>query len=451
MAMPARTTICMVPAMQSADDSAAERILAPGVRPREVWAWAMYDFANSSYTTVVITAIFNAYFVAVVAGGRVWASFAWTAALAVSNILLMLVGPIAGAYVDLRANKKRLLLVSTAGCAASTAALALAGPETLPLTIFFLILSSFFFGIGENMIASFLPELASGDHQGKLSGWGWSLGYVGGLITLGICLLYINWASAQGQRAQQFVPVTMLITAAMFGIGSLPTFLLLHERAQAQPGRAGIVHATAARLRQTLHRTRHYLDLRRFLTCMVLYQAGIQAVIALAAIYAQQAMGFSTQDTVLLILVVNITAAIGAFAFGYVQDRIGHVATIAVTLAGWIVMIVLAWLAREALLFWIAANLAGLCLGASQSAARAFVAVLSPPDRRGEFFGLWGLAGRLSAIVGPLTYGAVNWLSQGDHRLAMLITGSYFVVGLLLLGGIDAERGKRAAQAGTNP
>lgn len=434
--------------MRSAADPAAKRVLAPGVSRREVWAWAMYDFANSSYTTVVITAIFNGYFVAVVAGGQAWASLAWTGALAVSHILLIIIGPIVGAYVDLRANKKRLLLISTAGCVASTAALALAGPDTLMLTVIFLVLSSFFFGIGENLIAAFLPELAGSDNQGKLSGWGWSLGYIGGLLTLGICLLYIDWATAQGQRAQQFVPITMWITAAMFGIASLPTFMLLRERAQAQSQDAadsGIVRYSAQRLLQTLRRAHHYIDLRRFLISMVVYQAGIQTVIALAAIYAQQAMGFSMRDTVLLIFVVNITAAIGAFAFGYIQDRIGHVATIAITLAGWIVMIALAWAARGPSLFWIAANIAGLCLGASQSAARAFVGVLSPPDRRGEFFGLWGLAGRLSAIVGPLTYGVVSWLSQGDHRLAMLITGSYFVVGLLLLVGVDAQRGKRAA------
>ncbi|OGS96528.1 MAG: MFS transporter [Gallionellales bacterium RBG_16_56_9] len=412
----------------------------------------MYDFANSSYTTIVITAIFNAYFVAVVAGNQAWASLAWTAALAASHVLLMIIGPMVGVYVDLRANKKRVLLISTVGCVASTAALALAGPNTLMLTTIFLVLSSFFFGIGENLIAAFLPELASEDHQGRLSGWGWSLGYVGGLLTLGICLLYMNWATAQGQSAQQFVPVTIWITAVIFGIASLPTFMLLRERAQPQEQRPdiGIMRRTGMRLLETLHRARGYTDLRRLLICMVVYQAGIQTVIALVAIYAQQAMQFSTQDTVRLIFVSNIAAALGAFTFGYIQDRIGHVATIGITLVGWITVIALAWAAQGALLFWVAANIAGLCLGASQSAARAFVAVLSPADRRGEFFGLWGLAGHLSAIVGPLTYGVVSWLSGGNHRAAMLFTGSYFVLGLLLLAGIDAERGKRAAHECTD-
>ncbi len=425
----------------------AKGILAPGVSRREAWGWAMYDFANSSYTTVVITAIFNAYFVTVVAGGKAWATLAWTAALAVSNALLMLIGPMLGAFADLRGNKKRLLLASTTGCVVSTAALALAGPDTLALTMLLLVLSSIFFGIGEVLAAAFLPELATRENQGKLSGWGWSLGYLGGLLALGICLFYVNWASAQGQQAQQFVPITMLITAVMFGMASLPTFLFLRERAQPQGSGTGMIRQTLARLWQTLHRARHYKDLRRLLFCIVVYQAGIQAVIALAAIYAQQAMGFTTQNTVLLIIVVNITAAIGAFAFGYIQDRLGHVATIAVTLVGWIVMILLVWMAQGPLLFWIAANIAGLCLGASQSAARAFVGVLSPASKRAEFFGLWGMAVRLASIVGPLTYGMVTWLSQGDHRLAMLITGSYFAVGLLLLTTVDAARGVRAAQS----
>lgn len=427
--------------------SAAGRVLAPGVSWREAWGWAMYDFANSSYTTVVITAIFNAYFVAVVAGGQAWATLAWTGTLAVSNLLLMVIGPVLGAYADLHGNKKRLLLASTVGCVATTAALALAGPETLFQTMVLLVLSSMFFGIGENLIAAFLPELATSDNQGKLSGWGWSLGYLGGLLSLGICLFYVDWAASRGQQAPQFVPVTMLITAAMFGMASVPTFLLLRERALAKESGSSMAGQAASGLFQSLQRVRHYIDLRRFLLCIVVYQAGIQAVIALAAIYAQQAMGFTTQDTVLLIIVVNITAAVGAFAFGYIQDRIGHVATIAATLAGWIVMIALAWLARGPLLFWIAANIAGFCLGASQSAARAFVGVLSPATRRAEFFGLWGMAARLASIVGPLTYGLVSWLSQGGHRLAMLITGGYFVAGLLLLMAVDAERGKRAAQS----
>ncbi len=408
----------------------------------------MYDFANSGYTTVVITAVFNAYFVASVAGKVPWATFAWTAALSVSYALNMLSAPIVGAYADAHAAKKKLLLLTTLGCVLFTASLALVGPGDLLLGIVLIILSNFFYSSGENLIAAFLPELATSRSMGKVSGWGWSLGYVGGLLSLGVCLAYVSWAQSEGQTAGQFVPVTMLITAALYLTASIPTFLYLRERAQPQPPSSvqhGVGWEAFQRIRQTLAHAQHYRDLRRFLICLVFYQAGIQAVVALAGIYAQQAMGFSTQQTIMLILVVNVTAAVGAFVFGNVQDKIGHTRAIALTLVGWLVMIGLAWGARTPGLFWLAANIAGLCLGASQSAGRALVGVLSPPVRLAEFFGLWGLASKLSFILGPITYGLVNWLSGGDHRLAILITGSYFLAGLLILAGVDVKRGRRAA------
>jgi len=400
----------------------------------------MYDFANSGYTTVVITAVFNAYFVAVIAGNAPWATFAWTAVLSASYALILLTGPVIGAYADLRAAKKRLLVLTTAGCVIATALLAFTGPGTLALAVVLLVFSNFCFASGENLIAAFLPELAQGESLGRVSGWGWSLGYLGGLLTLGLCLGYVTWAQAHGQEPQQFVPVTMLITAATFAAASLPTFLVLKERARAVP------RAAFARLAQTLRQAARYRDLARFLICIVFYQAGIQTVIALAAIYAEQALGFTTKDTIALILVVNVTAAVGAFAFGNIQDRLGHVRTIALTLLLWIATTLITWSASNSGLFWVAANLAGLCLGSSQSAGRALVGYLSPADRHAEFFGLWGFAVKLSSILGPITYGTVTWMTDGNHRLAMLATGGFFVAGLLLLSGIDVPRGRRAAE-----
>lgn len=426
--------------------AAPSRNLAADVRPREVWGWMMFDFANSGYTTVVITAVFNAYFVAVVAGKAVWATFAWTAALSVSYALIMISGPIIGAYADAHAAKKRLLLLSTAGCVLGTAALALVGPGELALGIVLLIISNFFFGTGENLAAAFLPELARGRALGKVSGWGWSLGYIGGLLSLGLSLAYVMHAQAQGHSSEHFVPVAMLITAALFAVAATPTFLFLRERAVPQKVPGGAYARALTRTWDTVRQAARYRDLFRFLVCIVFYQAGVQAVITLAAIYSEQAMQFSTQQTIMLILVVNLTASVGAFAFGQLQDRFGHIRTLAMTLVGWCLTVVLAWMATTPTLFWLAANLAGVCLGASQSAGRALVGYLSPADRRAEFFGLWGLAVKLSSILGPLTYGLVSWLSGGDHRLAILITGSYFLVGLVLLAGIDPRRGRRATR-----
>jgi UMF1 family MFS transporter len=407
----------------------------------------MFDFANSGYTTVVITAIFNAYFVSVVANNESWATFAWTASLAASYALIILTAPLVGAYADAYAVKKPLLAISTLGCIVFTALLYFVGKGDIGLAVILIIATNYFFGSGENLIAAFLPELAKNQALGKVSGWGWGLGYLGGIFSLGSCLVYITWAKTLNHEPDQYVPVTMVITAVIFAVASLPTFIYLKERAIPQPHFYGdkVIQESFLRLRSTLANVRQYQDLVRFLICLVFYQAGIQTVIALAAIYAQQVMGFDTQETILVVFLVNFTAALGAFAFGHIQDRLGHLVTIAITLAGWIVMVIIAWLAEDRTTFWIAANLAGLCLGASQSAGRALIGLFSPVSRRAEFFGLWGLAVKLSSILGPLTYGSVSWITDGDHRLAMLITGSYFIIGLLILKQIKVDRGQQAA------
>jgi UMF1 family MFS transporter len=221
--------------------------------------------------------------------------------------------------------------------------------------------------------------------------------------------------------------------------------MFLRERAQPVAGASDIVRSAFARVLDTVSHARRYVDLWRFLVCVVFYQAGIQTVVALAAVYAQEVMGFTTRDTLFLILVVNVTAAAGAFVFGHVQDRIGHVPTLVITMIGWLLAVVLAWMAEGATLFWIVANIVGLCLGSSQSAGRALVGYLSPPARTAEFFGLWGLAVKLSAILGPVTYGVVTWVTLGNHRFAMLVTGAFFVIGIAILSGLDVARGRRAA------
>ncbi|HEY8067268.1 MAG TPA: MFS transporter [Burkholderiales bacterium] len=424
-------------------NAAQNRSLAQDVSLREVWAWSMYDFANSGYTTVVITAVFNAYFVAAVAGGAPWATFAWTAALSASYLAVLLSAPVVGAWADAHAAKKRLLLVSTVGCVVFTALLFFVSPGGVALAVALVILSNFFFASGENLIAAFLTELADSKAMGRVSGWGWAFGYLGGLVSLAISLGYITWAQKHGLTGNDFVPVVMLITAAVFALTAAPTFVFLKERAVPHPD----VHAVSAwaRVLETLRAAHRYRDLQRFLVCILFYQAGIMAVIALAAIYAQEAMKFTSQQTIVLVLVVNVTAAIGAFGFGYLQDAIGHIKSMTLVLIGWIVMIALAYLAESATMFWVAANLAGLCMGSSQAAGRAIVGYLSPPARTAEFFGLWGLAVKAASIFGPLTYGAVTWIFEGNHRLGILAVGAYFVIGLLLLFGIDVERGRRAA------
>ncbi len=422
--------------------------LNPGVRPREVFGWAMYDFANSGYTTVVITAVFAAYFVGGVSGGASWATLAWTVGLSISYAIVMLTMPGLGAWADRRAAKKRLLMIFTAGCVLSTAALAWVGPGQVALGLFLLILSNTFFSYGESLTASFLPELSKPEAMGRVSGWGWALGYIGGMLTLGICLAYVLAAQARSEPASSFVPVTMVITAIIYGAAALVTFALLREHAAPQPdaGRSDGVLANLVQLRQTWREAAPYQDFKQLMACAVAYQAGVAVAISLAAIYAEQVIGFAPQETMVLIFVLNIAAFVGAFVFGYVQDALGHKLALALTIVGWVLTCVLAALSTTKGMFWWAAAVAGVCMGSSQSAGRAMAALMVPSHRMGEFFGLWTFAIRLASIVGPLSYGLITWLTDGNQRLAIASTALLFLLGLVLLRPVDMARGQRAAQ-----
>ncbi|ROZ75711.1 MFS transporter [Ramlibacter sp. WS9] len=421
--------------------------LNPGVRKREVFGWAMYDFANSGYTTVVITAVFAAYFVGGIAGKAEWATFAWTAALSASYAIVMLTMPSIGAYADLRAAKKRLLAIFTVGCVLSTAALAFAGPGSVPLAILLIIISNTFYSYGESLTAAFLPELARPDGMGKVSGWGWSFGYFGGMLALGLCLGYVIWAQGRGIKADSFVPVTMVITAALYGAAALVTFLLLKERAQPNPRalRENGFKASLQQLQRTFAQARQFSDFMWLLVCAVFYQGGVAVAITLAAIYAETVIGFQQQETMVLIFVLNLAAAGGAFAWGYLQDRIGHKIALGSTLVGWIAACVIAASSTTKGQFWWAATIAGLCMGSSQSAGRALAGLFAPQKQLAEFYGLWTFAIRLASIVGPLTYGAITWATGGNQRMAIMSTTVLFVVGLLLLQKVDVQRGRAAA------
>ena len=434
------------PSHTQSPERQAPAVLNPGVRRREVLGWAMYDFANSGYTTVVITAVFSAYFVGGVAQGASWATLAWTVALSVSYALVMLAMPVIGAWGDRHAAKKRLLAVTTVGCVLGTLALGWVGPGDVVLGMVLIVVSNTFYTVGESLIAAFLPELATAPGMGRVSGWGWALGYVGGMLCLGLCLAYVLQAQANGEAASAFVPVTMVMTAMFYGAASLFTFALLRERAVPSP-RMSEADAAARtsqwqRLRRSLRALQDYPELSRLLACIVAYQAGVAVAITLAAIYAEQVMGFQPQETMVLIFALNLAATVGAVALGHAQDRWGHQRTLAVTLVGWMLTCAIVALAHSKAVFWGAAVLAGLCLGSSQSAGRAMAGLLTPPAKTAEFFGLWSFAVRAASIVGPLLYGLITWLTGGNQRLAIGATAGLFLLGLWWLWPLDMARGR---------
>lgn len=426
------------------------KYLNEGVAPKEVFGWALYDAANSGYSTVVMTAIFNAYFVEAICGNATWATFAWTCAVALSNAIGMLVMPTIGRLADITARKKLWLLVATLLCIAATAGLGFAGPGMIATAVFFVVVSNLGFNLGVSLNSAFLPELARPAALGKVSGWGWSLGYVGGLWTLACCLVVVIFGGELGLDQHQVVAWTNWITAGLFLIISLPMFVWLKERAVPEAGAPtdmkAILKANSGQLLRTLRLMPRYGDFSCLVVCGFLYQCGISVVITLSAIYASAVLGFTMTETLVMVLLVNITAAIGAFGFGYVQDALGHKWALALTLVVWIVMALIAANATELYLFWISANLAGLAMGSSQSAGRAMVALFAPAKRLAEFYGVWNMALWLSAIVGPLTYGVVTWATNNDHRLAMMVTSSFFILGLLALLPINVARGQARVQ-----
>ena len=267
------------------------------------------------------------------------------------------------------------------------------------------------------------------------------------MLALGISLGYVLWAQKQGIPASSFVPVTVLLTAAIYGSASLVTFWLLSERAQPNPAAAqqSGLQASLRQLQQTFRQARRYRDFMWLLACAVFYQGGVAVAITLAAIYAEQVIGFEPQETMVLIFVLNLAAAGGAFAWGYLQDRIGHKLALGSTLVGWIATCVIAAVSTSKGQFWWAAAIAGLCMGSSQSAGRAMAGLFAPPRQLGEFFGLWTFAIRLASVIGPLSYGAIAWATGGNQRIAILSTTVLFFVGLVLLLKVDVARGRAAA------
>lgn len=419
----------------------------------EIAAWAAYDIANATYGTVVATAVYNAYFVDVICGqspgGKELGTFLLSVIIIpLSAIAIVLTAPVLGTIVDAMAAKKRMLFVTTTLCILCTATLSMIPPGAPWAAVIALTLANFFFGTGEDLIASFLPELSTQENMGRISAIGWGAGYVGSLIALGLCFVYFTWAKGQGMQQTEYVPFAMLICAILFFLFSLPTFIFLKERAIPQTDVVGKNYFKVGfeRLRHTVNHARHYRDLFNFLLTLCVYSCGSTAVIHLASVYAQQVLHFTASDSVIMILVVSVTAAVGAGIFGMVQDKIGAIKTLAITLSIWTIAVFIACMATEKAHLWIAANFVGIAMGATGSAGRALVGQFSPPGRSGEFLGLWGMAHKLATCIGAVTFGAVTHLSGNNYRVALLSCGVFFIAGLLLLWRVDEKRGRLAAK-----
>ncbi|HEY9420015.1 MAG TPA: MFS transporter, partial [Thermoanaerobaculia bacterium] len=379
--------------------SRSEPSSLPPASRREIWSWAMFDFANSSYTTVIVTVAFSIYFTRLVAPeGR--GDFLWGLGLLLGNLFVLLLSPIVGAVADDSGRKKQFLAVTYLTCVTGTALLWFVQPGDVNLGLLFFVLSFIGFSFGENLAGAFLPEISTPKTIGRISGLGWGLGYFGGLL----CLVLVRPLLSGGFVPENVANVQKAwpLTAVFFLLAALPTFLFLRERAPRGSGTAlEYVRAGFARLADTGRSVRHFSELVKFLTVFFIFSMGLTSVIGFAAIFAEKTLGFTLDELTLLFICLQLTSAGGAFLFGFLQDRIGAARTIQISLVLWIVVCAGTYFCETKQLFWWIAMGAGLGIGSLQSASRGMVGLFSPPEKSGEFFGFWGLAGKGAYMLGP--------------------------------------------------
>ena len=411
----------------------------------EIVSWCFFDFANSAFTTIIITIVYSVYFRNIIAAGRADGDRLWALGNTISQVLVLLSAPLLGAIADYSAFKKKFLFVSYILCVGFTALLAFTSPGEILFALCLFIVANFAFSSGENLIASFLPEISRPEDMGKISGFGWALGYVGGLLSLVLCFPFLK--GGFGIENASNLRMTNLVVAAFFLVAGIPTFLWVRERKKASdlpPGRS-YLSIGFERIRDTFAQIRRFRELFRFLILFGIYNCGVTTVVVFAAIYAVETVKLTPGEFLTFFLITQISASIGAFLFGLAQDRIGAKNTIYLTLLVWLATIAGAFFSTDRTTFFIVGNLAGLGLGSSQSAARALVGMFSPVEKSAEFFGFWGLFWKLSTAIGPLVFGLLS-SGTGNQRIAILATGTFFVIGIIGLRFINEKEGIQAAR-----
>jgi UMF1 family MFS transporter len=412
------------------------------------FAWCLYDFADSAFPTVIVTAVYVLYFRNVVVGDTVpgRADHLWGLANSGAALIVFLTAPLLGAVADLSGRKRHFLAGAAALCIGATALLSLTGEGTVALAMALVIVAVVGFEGACVFYNAFLPELVPPERMERLSGNGWALGYLGGL---GCLLLCFPVASAR----TELVP---LVVAGWFAAFAVPPLLLLRDRPRPprEPGAPSFLVQGLARFAGTLRRIREHGQLLRFLLAYFFYNNAVLTIIVFAVAFSSESLAFTMGENIALVVVMNVVAAPGAFFFGWVAERFGARRTIVVSLLMWLAVVAGAELAvwpglfepgTAKGVFWGVAALASLCIGAIQATSRTFVGQLAPEGRGAEFFGFMAFAGRGSAIVGPFVFG---WVSQAcaSQRAAVLSIGLFFVIGLILMLRVQDPL-KRAARA----
>lgn len=433
--------------------------LSKTTQKKQIFGWCMFDFANSSYTTVIITVIFCNIFTKLIVPSEPGTenpysvgNLLWSIAQAVGYLLVVISAPIIGAITDFSPTKKKALILTSFMCIVPTALLYFIEPGMVALAMILVILSFFSFTSTENIVSSFLPFLGDKNELGKISGYAWGIGYFGGLGSVAL----VQTLGAIDITNYENLKWVGPYTAIFFLIAAIPTFLFLNEpevKSVLPPGVTYIKHATFVVIR-TLKDAAKFKDLMIYLFSLFFAMASHGIVIGFAFIYGEQEIGLSPSQVAFMFIFLQISAALGAFAFGLLQDSYGAKKTFNLTLYLWIFTCSLIYFVKDISviaidnlglnwtpqwIFIVIAVLAGLGIGSTQSASRAIVGLFSPATKTGEFYGLWGLSGKVAAAVGLLALGGLQTIFT--LRNSFLIVALFYFLSLVVNFFVDEKRG----------
>ena len=397
---------------------------------RAVVAWTLYDFANSAFAAVIFATIYGAYYAMGVVGnaagaGDLW----WGRVISVSMAIVAVTSPLFGGIADRAGIRRPLFIGFTALAVTATALMATVEPGMVVWGFVLGVLGNVGYESALVYYNAYLPDLAPRSHQGRVSAWGFAVGYAGSIAALLAALPFVR-AKAYGGA--------FLCTAGLFAVFSLPAFVLLPQPPR---GRLPVLAAARQGWTEVLGTARKILglrDLRRFLGAYFLYEDGVNTVVGFSAIFAAQTLGFPMDRLIVLYIVVQVSALLGALAWARPTDRIGPKRVVMVTLFQWTAVVIAAYFVETPGQFWVLAVLAGTGLGAVQAASRTFLSTLIPRGMEAEIFGFYSLCGKSAAVMGPLVFGGISHAAGGNQRLGIVAIGLFFLIGFGLLSRVRA-------------
>jgi UMF1 family MFS transporter len=431
------------------------------VKKREIFGWAMYDFANSAFATTILAVIFNQYFATVVAGGergieffgfRLHGASFFTFSVALSMAISAVLSPFLGAVADASASKKRFLMIFCYIAILFTGLLYFVHEGNYWRGAIFFIIANIGFACGNVYYNAFLPEISTDQNIGRISGFGWALGYIGGGVLLGINLIMLKYPHWLGFPSGYFTVQDCFLSVALWWlIFSLPTFLFLGERAEKTFPSFGKNYFSEGyqRLRHTFRRIKTFRELTKFLVAYLIYNDGIETVIVMASIFGAEVLGMETGEIILFFLMIQGIAFFGSLIFGYLADAIGNKKAVMISLGIWSFIVI--WAFRLGIHwdpkteYWILGVLAGVVMGGSQAASRSLQGIFTPDANSAEFFGFFAVSGKFASVFGPLIYGILIAIT-GSVQSGILSVLLFFMIGAAILWTVNEKKGLEEKQ-----